>query len=42
MKLTAAAGLAFCIGFAVMFCRNARPIEHNMVTGRRWRAWPSL
>ncbi|QCG77651.1 membrane protein [Gordonia phage Fairfaxidum] len=42
MKLAAASILAFLIGFALMFWRNARPVEHNTVTGRGWRAWPSL
>ncbi|QFP97028.1 hypothetical protein SEA_SUERTE_57 [Gordonia phage Suerte] len=33
MKLTAATVVAFVLGFAVMFWRNTRPLEHNTITG---------
>ncbi|AUV61623.1 hypothetical protein SEA_CLARK_63 [Gordonia phage Clark] len=33
MRLAAATVVAFVLGFAVMFWRNARPLEHNTRTG---------
>lgn len=33
MRLAAATVVAFVLGFAVMFWRNARPSEHNSITG---------